>query len=63
MMTGTQALVRSGSPNSSISADDKATIIVPICYAKAITDSTNLPFDKDALKFKVSKNYFHIFID
>lgn len=51
--TGTQALVRPGSPNSSLSADDRATV-VPICRAKAITDSTSNPYDKDALRFKVS---------
>lgn len=49
---GTQALVRSGSPNSSLSADDRATI-VPICRAKAVVDSTPFPYEKDALKFKV----------
>lgn len=52
-LTGTQALVRSGSPNSSLSADDRATIL-PICRAKAIVDSTPFPYEKDALKFKVS---------
>lgn len=50
---GTQPLVRSGSPNSSLSAEERATI-VPICRAKAIVDSSNFPFEKDALKFKVS---------
>lgn len=49
---GTQPLVRSGSPNSSLSAEERATIL-PICRAKAIVDSSNFPFDKDALKFKV----------
>lgn len=53
LLIGTQALVRSGSPNSSsLSADDRATI-VPICRAKAIVDSTPFPYEKDALKFKV----------
>jgi SAM and SH3 domain-containing protein 1 len=51
--TGTQALVRSGSPNSSLSADDKASAL-PICRAKAISDSVNSPFEKETLKFKVS---------
>lgn len=53
-VVGTQALVRSGSPNSSLSADDKATIVVPICQARALTDSTNFPFEKETLKFKVN---------
>lgn len=50
--TGTQALVRSGSPNSSLSADDGASII-PICRAIAILDSSNFSFEKESLKFKV----------
>lgn len=52
---GTQALVRPGSPNSSLSADDRGTLaaICTICKAKALVDSNN-PYDKDALKFKVS---------
>lgn len=53
-LTGTQALVRSGSPNSSLSADDKAST-VPICRAKAISDSSNFPLEKETLKFKVSE--------
>lgn len=52
---GTQALVRSGSPNSSLSADDRATIL-PICRAKAIVDSSPFPYEKDALKFRVSRS-------
>lgn len=55
--TGTQALVRPGSPNSSLSADDRATI-VPICRAKAVVDATPNPYDKDALRFKVSNIFF-----
>lgn len=54
---GTQALVRSGSPNSSLSADDRATI-VPICRARAIVDSAPFPYEKDALKFKVCWKLF-----
>lgn len=54
---GTQPLVRSGSPNSSLSAEERPTI-VPICRAKAIVDSVNFPFDKDALKFKVIADDF-----
>lgn len=50
--TGTQALVRSGSPNSSLSADDGASI-TPICRAIALLDSSNFSFEKEALKFKV----------
>lgn len=50
--TGTQALVRSGSPNSSLSADDGASVM-PICRAIAILDSSNFSFEKEALKFKV----------
>lgn len=49
---GTQALVRPGSPQSSISTEDR-THIIPICKAKALVDSLPTPYDKDALKFKV----------
>uniref|UniRef100_A0A336MS42 CSON006226 protein n=1 Tax=Culicoides sonorensis TaxID=179676 RepID=A0A336MS42_CULSO len=51
--SSTQALVRPGSPNSSLSADDRGTLaaICTICKAKALVDSNN-PYDKDALKFK-----------
>jgi hypothetical protein len=50
---GTQALVRSGSPNSSLSADD-GTSILAICRAVAVVDSATFPFEKDSLKFKVN---------
>lgn len=56
LTAGTQALVRSGSPNSSLSADDRATIM-PICRAKAIVDSNPFPYEKDALKFKVKTHF------
>jgi hypothetical protein len=56
-LIGTQALVRPGSPNSSLSADDRATI-VPICRAKAVVDATPNPYDKDALRFKVGYQIF-----
>lgn len=48
---GTQALVR-GSPNSSMSADDRVN---PVCRARAVVDHIANPFDKDALSFKVIK--------
>lgn len=54
---GTQALVRSGSPNSSLSADDGRSTIVPICRAKAVVDSAPFPYEKDALKFKVNFSF------
>ena len=59
--SGTQALVRPGSPNSSLSADDRATI-VPICKAKAVVDCLPNPYDKEALRFKVKfqKNKIYI---
>ncbi|XP_037951195.1 SAM and SH3 domain-containing protein 3-like isoform X1 [Teleopsis dalmanni] len=49
--SSTQALVRPGSPQSSISTEDR-TSLVPICKAKALVDSMPNPYDKDALKFK-----------
>lgn len=49
---GTQALVR-GSPNSSMSADDRVN---PVCRARAVVDHVANPFDKDALSFKVIIN-------
>lgn len=52
--SSTQALVRPGSPNSSLSADDRATI-VPICKARAVVDCMPNPYDKEALRFKVTK--------
>jgi hypothetical protein len=46
---GTQALVRTGSPNSSLSADEKAG---PIFHANVTRDSSsNIAFDHS--KFKV----------
>lgn len=51
--TGTQALVRPGSPHSSISAEDRTTY-ASICLAKALVDSLPNPYDKEALRFKVS---------
>lgn len=51
---GTQALVRPGSPNSSLSAEDRINFQQPICLAKALVDSQPLPYDKEALRFKVS---------
>lgn len=52
-LTGTQALVRPGSPHSSISAEDRTTY-ASICLAKALVDSLPNPYDKEALRFKVS---------
>lgn len=52
--SGTQALVRPGSPQSSISTDDRTSLAPSICKAKALVDSMANPYDKDALKFKVS---------
>lgn len=49
---GTQALVRPGSPHSSLSAEDRTTM-VPICRAIALIDSNPNPYDKEALRFKV----------
>ncbi|XP_068157773.1 uncharacterized protein SKIP isoform X4 [Drosophila tropicalis] len=49
--SSTQALVRPGSPHSSISAEDR-TSVASICKAKALVDSLPNPYDKDALKFK-----------
>jgi len=51
---GTQALVRPGSPHSSISAEDRTSMASCICKAKALVDSLPNPYDKEALKFKVS---------
>ncbi|XP_062122220.1 uncharacterized protein LOC133836000 isoform X4 [Drosophila sulfurigaster albostrigata] len=49
--SSTQALVRPGSPHSSISAEDRSSLAT-ICKAKALVDSLPNPYDKDALKFK-----------
>ncbi|XP_017847608.1 uncharacterized protein LOC108603365 isoform X3 [Drosophila busckii] len=49
--SSTQALVRPGSPHSSISAEDRNSL-ASICKAKALVDSLPNPYDKDALKFK-----------
>ncbi|TDG52254.1 hypothetical protein AWZ03_001084 [Drosophila navojoa] len=49
--SSTQALVRPGSPHSSISAEDRASL-ASICKAKALVDSLPNPYDKEALKFK-----------
>jgi len=54
---GTQALVRPGSPHSSISAEDRTSMASCICKAKALVDSLPNPYDKEALKFKVSLYY------
>lgn len=45
--------MRPGSPHSSISAEDR-TSLATICKAKALVDSLPNPYDKEALKFKVS---------
>lgn len=52
--TGTQALVRPGSPHSSISADERTTYATSSCLAKALVDSLPNPYDKEALRFKVN---------
>ncbi|XP_055617392.1 uncharacterized protein LOC129762854 [Toxorhynchites rutilus septentrionalis] len=49
--SSTQALVRPGSPHSSLSAEDRTTM-VPICRAIALIDSNPNPYDKEALRFK-----------
>ncbi|EDV94419.1 GH21086 [Drosophila grimshawi] len=49
--SSTQALVRPGSPHSSISAEDRSSLAT-ICKAKALVDSLPNPYDKEALKFK-----------
>lgn len=51
--TGTQALVRPGSPHSSISAEERPPFAPVICLAKALVDSLPNPYDKEALRFKV----------
>ncbi|XP_039232363.1 uncharacterized protein LOC6537706 isoform X4 [Drosophila yakuba] len=50
--SSTQALVRPGSPHSSISAEDRTSMASCICKAKALVDSLPNPYDKEALKFK-----------
>ncbi|XP_037728829.1 uncharacterized protein LOC119559813 isoform X4 [Drosophila subpulchrella] len=50
--SSTQALVRPGSPHSSISAEDRTSMASCICKAKALVDSMPNPYDKEALKFK-----------
>ncbi|XP_017023299.1 uncharacterized protein SKIP isoform X6 [Drosophila kikkawai] len=50
--SSTQALVRPGSPHSSISAEDRTSMVSSICKAKALVDSLPNPYDKEALKFK-----------
>ncbi|XP_065354099.1 uncharacterized protein LOC135948654 [Calliphora vicina] len=50
--SSTQALVRPGSPQSSISTDDRTSLAPSICKAIALVDSMANPYDKDALKFK-----------
>ncbi|XP_070136766.1 uncharacterized protein SKIP isoform X2 [Drosophila bipectinata] len=51
--SSTQALVRPGSPHSSISAEDRTSMTgSSICKAKALVDSLPNPYDKEALKFK-----------
>lgn len=52
-LTGTQALVRPGSPNSSIS-EDRINLKQPICLAKALVDCLPSSYDKEALRFMVS---------
>uniref|UniRef100_A0A182PNN7 SH3 domain-containing protein n=1 Tax=Anopheles epiroticus TaxID=199890 RepID=A0A182PNN7_9DIPT len=49
--SSTQALVRPGSPHSSLSAEDRTTML-PICRAIALVDSCPSPYDKEALRFK-----------
>lgn len=51
---GTQALVRPGSPNSSIISEDRINLKQPICLAKALVDCLPSSYDKEALRFKVS---------
>ncbi|CAD7084222.1 unnamed protein product [Hermetia illucens] len=49
--SSTQALVRPGSPHSSISTEDRNSL-TSICKAKALVDSLPNPYDKEALRFK-----------
>lgn len=58
IVTGTQALVRPGSPHSSMSAEDRINLQQPICLAKALVDSALSSYDKEALRFKVSSILF-----
>lgn len=44
--------MRPGSPQSSISTEDRTTL-ASICLAKALVDSLPNPYDKEALRFKV----------
>lgn len=55
---GTQALVRAGSNHSSISAEElePSPTNQIIGRARAIVDYVPSPYDKEALKFKVSFN-------
>ncbi|XP_031637595.1 SAM and SH3 domain-containing protein 3-like, partial [Contarinia nasturtii] len=48
--SSTQALVRPGSPNSSIS-EDRINLKQPICLAKALVDCLPSSYDKEALRF------------
>lgn len=60
LFVGTQALVRPGSPHSSISADERTTYTTSSCLAKALVDSLPNPYDKEALRFKVSDSRLFI---
>lgn len=54
---GTQALVRPGSPHSSLSAEERIQQQPPICLAKALVDSPLNAYDKEALRFKVKCDF------
>lgn len=45
--------MRPGSPNSSISAEERHNTQQTICLAKALVDCLPNPYDKEALRFKV----------
>lgn len=59
-MLGTQALVRAGSNHSSISTEepDPSPTDQVVGRARALVDHTPSPYDKEALKFKVSLPLF-----
>jgi len=56
---GTQPLVRTDSPHSSTSTEDKPTLAI-ICRARALVDSYPNPYDKEQLLYKV--DIFFLFI-
>jgi hypothetical protein len=74
LLPGTQALVpAAGSNHSSLSAEDRdsspvsiptpTSVTAPVIgKARALVDYTPSPYDKDALRFKVRRDYFPVTI-